>query len=431
MRLQRKVDQFYYGWAIVGALAITETISWGVLYYAFAVFMVPIQSELGWSQIAITGAFSLALALSGIAAVPVGRWLDRRGARLLMTTGSCLATLLVLAWASVTQLGSFYAIWAGIGLCMATLLYEPAFAVVTKWFARQRSRALAIVTFVAGFASTIFAPLSAWLIGIYGWRAALVILAIVLGVGTIPLHALVLRRRPQDVGLAPDRDGIDLAGQAARMPAERSIPLETALRGRSFWWLTAAFMLTNLAAIATTVHLVAYLISRGHSAGFAATATGLIGAMKLPGRLLFAPLDARFSRRAIATTLFGLQGLALLVLLAAPSTVGVLLFVALFGGATGATTLARPALLAEFYGPMHYASISGVLALALAGAQALAPVSAGALRAGLGGYEPVFGLLALISLAAAGAIYLAEAAQRRSIRDDQEPGAGVMLNSDS
>ncbi len=402
MRLQWQQKQIYYGWAIVGALAMTETISWGVLYYAFAVFLVPIQSELGWSQVAVTGAFSLALALSGIAALPVGRWLDRRGARLLMTAGSCIATLLVLAWASVTQLAAFYAIWAGIGLCMATLLYEPAFAVVTKWFARQRSRALAIVTFVAGFASTIFAPLSAWLIGAYGWRAALVILAIVLGVGTIPLHALVLRRRPQDLGLAPD-GGVDLTGQAVCTPTERSTSLHTALRGRSFWWLTTAFMLTNLAAIATTVHLVAYLTTRGHTAGFAATATGLIGAMKLPGRLLFAPLDARFSRRTITTTLFGLQGLALLVLLFAPTVAGVLLFVALFGGATGATTLARPA--------------CGVLALALASAQALAPVSAGALRAALGGYEPVFGLLALISLCAAGAIFLAEAARKRTIHD--------------
>ena len=416
MRFQWRQQPVYYGWAIVGALAVTETISCGVLYYAFAVFMVPIQAELGWSQVAITGAFSLALALSGLAAVPVGRWLDRRGARLLMTAGSCVAALLVLAWASVSQLTTFYAIWAGIGLCMATLLYEPAFAVVTQWFVRQRSRALAIITFVAAFASTIFAPLSAWLIGAYGWRTALVILAIVLAAGTIPLHALVLRRRPQDLGLALD-GGAAGAAVAGHTSIERSTSLHAALRGHSFWWLTGAFMLTNLAAIATTVHLVAYLTSRGYGAGFAATATGLIGAMKLPGRLLFAPLDARFSRRTITTTLFGLQGLALLVLLFAPGTAGVLVFVALFGGATGATTLARPALLAEFYGPLHYASISGVLALALAGAQALAPVSAGALRAGLGGYEPVFILLAVLSLAAAGAIFLADAAQQRDLGD--------------
>src|ERR687885_1395927 len=90
----------YYGWVLVGALGVTETISWGVLYYAFSVFVTPMETDLGWSRGQTTGAFSLALVLSGIGAIPVGRWLDRHGARLLMTVGSRIGTLLVLAWAS-------------------------------------------------------------------------------------------------------------------------------------------------------------------------------------------------------------------------------------------------------------------------------------------------------------------------------------------
>jgi len=80
---------------VVATLAWTETISWGVVYYAFSVFLRPIQAELGWSQVALTGAFSLALLLSGIAAIPVGRLLDTHRPRLLMTFGSCAAALLV------------------------------------------------------------------------------------------------------------------------------------------------------------------------------------------------------------------------------------------------------------------------------------------------------------------------------------------------
>ncbi len=120
----------YYGWVLVSALSVTETISYGVLYYAFTVFVTPMQEELGWSRAAITGAFSLALLLSGIAAVPAGRWVDRYGARWLMTAGSCAAALLVLAWSVVESLLAFYLLWAGIGLAMAAVLYEPAFAVV-------------------------------------------------------------------------------------------------------------------------------------------------------------------------------------------------------------------------------------------------------------------------------------------------------------
>src|SRR5439155_960698 len=81
-------------------LGVTETISWGVLYYAFTVYLAPMEAELGWSRGDMTGAFSLAVLLAGLAAIPVGRWLDRHGPRLLMTVGSVAATLLVLAWSN-------------------------------------------------------------------------------------------------------------------------------------------------------------------------------------------------------------------------------------------------------------------------------------------------------------------------------------------
>jgi predicted MFS family arabinose efflux permease len=393
--LQRKV---YYGWVIVLALACTETISWGVLYYTFAVLMPLMEADLGWSRVAMTGAFSLAALLAGLAAPLFGRWLDRRGARMLMTIGSCLATALVFAWALVADLWAFYLIWAGLGLAMAAVLYEPSFVVVTAWFDRQRVRAMSIITFVAGFASVIFIPLASYLARAQGWRMALLTLAAILGIGTIPLHALLLRRRPQDLGLHPD--GAAPVPPEDRLPARpaRSLDLRAALRDPAFWWLTSAFTLSALAAVAITIHIIPYLLDRGYSAGFAAGVASLVGAMKFPGRLLFAPLEARVARRWIAVLLALLQTLALLVLVLVRGAGGALAFAALFGAANGAITLARPALLAEYYGPGQYGSISGVLALFLAGAQALAPIGAGALYAGFGSYEPVIWILAALSL---------------------------------
>ena len=402
MRLLKR--DIYYGWAIVLALAWTETISWGVLYYTFAVLMPSMEAELGWSRVAMTGAFSLALLLAGLAAPLFGRWLDRRGARMLMTLGSCLATSLVFAWALVADLFAFYLIWAGLGLAMAAVLYEPSFVVVTTWFDRQRVRAMSIVTFVAGFASVIFIPLASYLARTQGWRMALVLLGVILGVGTIPLHALLLRRRPQDLGLLPDGDAT--LGQADRLRATpaRSLDLRAALHDPAFWWLTSAFTLSALAAVAITIHIIPYMLDRGYSAGFAAGTASLIGAMKFPGRLLFAPLEARVARRWIAVLLALLQTLALLLLVIMPSAAGALAFAALFGAANGAITLARPALLAEYYGSAQYGSIGGVLALFLSGAQALAPIGAGALYAGFGSYEPVIWILAALSLASVASV---------------------------
>src|ERR671916_723556 len=241
---------FYYGWAIAGTLAVTETTSWGVLYYAFAVFLVPMQEELGWSQPALTGAYSLGLLVSGLAAPLVGRWLDRHGPRGLMTIGSIVGAALLLVWASVEDLLVFYLVWVGIGLAMAATLYEPAFAVLAKWFERGRARAFLIVTLAGGLASTIFLPLSAWLVEAQGWRGALLTLAAVLALLTIAPHALVLRRRPEDLGLLPDgaefvHPSQEVTTQATNEPRRKpdSVPLGVALRGPAFWLLVAAFFL--------------------------------------------------------------------------------------------------------------------------------------------------------------------------------------------
>src|SRR2546425_7558830 len=86
----------YYGWSVVAALCVTETVTWGIVYYGYPVFLRPMEEALGASRVAVTGAFSLGLAVAALAAVPVGRWLDRRGPRGLMTLGSCLGTVLCL-----------------------------------------------------------------------------------------------------------------------------------------------------------------------------------------------------------------------------------------------------------------------------------------------------------------------------------------------
>ena len=262
----------YYGWLVVGTLAITEPISWGILFYGFGVMLTPTQQEMGWSQAQLTGAFSLMLLISGIAAVPVGRWLDRYGARGLMTVGSCLATLAIIGWAQVQTLLGFYAIWAVIGVINAMILYEPAFAVTATWFVRRRTQALTVLTFGGGLASVIFVPLATWLVQGYGWRNALWILAAVLAVTTIPLHALFLRRAPADLGLAPDGEAMATTSMAttpiqpAARPVAHGIAVGVALRDRAFWLLSMAFALSNLSAIALAVHLLPYGVEHDDAA---------------------------------------------------------------------------------------------------------------------------------------------------------------------
>jgi MFS family permease len=396
----------YYGWRLVLTLGVTETISWGILYYAFAVYLAPMQSELGWSRGEMTGAFSVALLVAGLAAIPVGRWLDRHGPRLLMTVGSIAGVGLVFAWSQVASLQQLYVLWAAIGLTMSATLYDPAFATATRWFERDRVRALTLITLMAGFASTIFIPLAGWLVQVQGWRESLVTLAVILAVGTIAPHALVLRRRPEDLGLSPDGrlEARKPPGPTPTRPPGMAVG--QALRQASFRWLVVAFWLSTLATIAVGIHLLPYLQDRGYDATFAAAVTGLVGAMQVAARLLLAPFSQRgvVKPRVLAAVTLALQPLALLVLLLVRSTPGVFAFVVLFGAQRGLSTLARPALLADLYGVARFASIAGVLQFAISLAQAAAPVGAGAAYDWLGSYEPILWALTLTSALAVVAI---------------------------
>jgi MFS family permease len=387
-----------YGWTIVAVLAVTETVSWGVLYYAFAVFMTPMHRDLGWSRSALTGAFSVALASSALAAFAVGRWLDRHSPRPLMTLGSLAGALLVLAWSQVHDLLLFYLVWVGIGFAMACVLYEPAFTVVTKWFRERRRRALTAVTLVGGFASFVFSPLSNWLIDVQGWRHALITLAVVLAATTVPLHALFLRR-------APKRDEreepVVVPGDPPALVAEPHVAAAVAIGSSAFWYLTAAFVLSSFAISAVAVHLIPYLMEGGRSASFAAFAAGLMGLMQVPGRLLFAAAEQVLPRRYEAPAVFVLQAIGLAVLAATTGAAGVVVAVCLFGMGNGMATLVRATAIAEAYGSAFYGSIAGIAAGYATGARAIAPVIAAGAYVAFNGYKPLLWLLAATSALAA------------------------------
>jgi predicted MFS family arabinose efflux permease len=342
------------GWTVVAALAVTETVSWGIAYYSFPVFLLAMERDLRVSRVAIAGAFSVALAVSALAAVPVGRWLDRHGPRGLMTAGSCLAAALVAAWARVESVGALYAVWCGMGIAMAMTLYDPAFAAIVQRFPRHRDRALLIVTLVAGLSSTIFMPLAAWLLSRVGWRVAAVVLAAILAAITIPIHALALAR---------EHPGHSADGAAAAESAAAGTTLADALRTAVFWVLNGAFAVAAFATVTITVHLIPFLTQHGYAATYAAVAVGWIGAMQIPGRLLFVPVAAWFGPRAVAGTVFITQAAAIALLPFVGRLPALLPAILLLGASNGMATLARPSTVAELFGRRYYASVSGAVAV--------------------------------------------------------------------
>lgn len=410
----KKPSKLYYGWVMVCLLGLAELSSWGIYYYSFTVFVAPMEAELGWSRGAISAAWSIGFVVSGLAAVPVGTWLDRHGPRLLMAAGSIVGAALLLAWANVSSLLVFYAIWVGLGVVSAAVLYEPAFALIALWFRRYRSRALTLLTCLSGFASIVYVPLSGWLVESYGWRQALVVLGILYLAGTLPIHGLALRHRPEDIGEQPD---------GSMAPAEQtktesragasSMTTAQAMRDPAFWWLTAAFSIGYGSIAALLVHLVPYLLDRGFDPAFAAAAGGLTGAMALPGRLLLTPLGDRVSRIALTVVIFLSPVLALPALLLVPGALGVYAFVVLMGIGVGTMSPARAGLMADFYGPAHYGAINGVMAAISTPARAAGPLLVGVFYDLTGGYAAAYWGVFAISIVAVAAIPIAARVRKR------------------
>lgn len=384
----------FYGWRITWTLALTQTVGYGVLYYAFSVLVKPMEAELGWTRAQTSLAFSLALLVQGLLAHPVGRYVDKHGARGLMTLGSVLGSLGVVAWSQVSSLTMFYIVWLVIGVASAMVLYPVAFTVIAVWFKRLRSKAMLFVTLTAGLASTIFIPLCTFLVTALGWREALLVLAALLAFTTIPLHAFVLRRHPSDIGLKPDGEVQSESKQT------KEISHHTATRSATFWWLSLAFSLSSLVSVAIAAHLVPLLLERGYSPNLVAVAAGSVGVMQLAGRIFYTPLSERFSLFRVSALFAALHGAALGCLLLLPSAWGLWMFTALFGIANGSLSLAKAALVVETYGASNYGSISGSMTALVAIATTFAPLGAGTLHDLTQGYDIVLWALVAASLVA-------------------------------
>jgi MFS family permease len=396
----RSTTPVFHGWRIVAVFAITQTIGYGTLYYAFAVLLHPVARDLHTSATAVTGAFTTAILTWAVMAVPVGRWLDRHGGRAVMTSGALAGAALLVAWSQVRTVWQLYAVFLGLGATMSMALYEPATAVIVSWFDPvRRPRALLAMIVVAGFASTIFMPLTGLLNDRHGWRTTLLVLAALYAAVAVPLHALVIRRPPSRESAVP-----------RSAAAGRRALVRIALRDGRFWCLAVAFVAHGAAMSTMTVHLVGFLTSRGHPATFAATVAGFLGLLSVTGRLVLTVAQRRLRLYRVVAAVFTVQAAAGLSMpLLAGSRTGAILTVTAFGLGFGIASLATPQLLADRYGTTAYASIAGTLATPVTLAKAGAPLAAAALLGTTGGFTPVLTAVGAASLtAAAGLLARAE-----------------------
>lgn len=367
----------------VWATGLGQCVSWGVLYYAFGVLVVPVERELGVARWVVIGAFSVALLVSAFASPHVGRLVDRGQGPFVVQAGGLVAAALLAVWALVPHVLLSYLIWAALGVCMAAVLYEPIFAIVGKAVdhAGDRLRAIATITVFGGLASTVFLPLTGALVDGLGWRPAVGILAALLAIATVGVHRSVWAGKAPARPAAPSPQGVPAFALRATVGKPAA--------------LIAIFTVSSFAGAALATNLVPALVDRGLLPTAAAALGGVFGIMQLPGRFLFARHTGSVSVTALLSTSVGLQIAGLLVLAASHSFALIAGGVALFAGGSGLATIARPYLVLVLYGQDRAGEMNGVFARPQQLARAAGPVVAAAL-AGVTGYGVVFGILAAL-----------------------------------
>ncbi|MBI3715172.1 MAG: MFS transporter [Betaproteobacteria bacterium] len=386
--------------SLVAALGVTQIIAWGSIYYLFALLIVPLERELAISRAATAGAFSLSLLASGLAAPWIGRLIDRVGGREVMTAGSIVGAGLLLALSKVQTVWMLYLVWAGLGVAMAATLYDAAFAVVTHAFTRNYRRAITTLTLFGGFASTVFWPLTAWLIDRVGWRDATLCWAILNLAVCAPLHWLFVPKRQTHLG---EGAGSDHPGKDSPW-----------LRNPAFLAFALSFVGQSLAISALGVHLLTMLAERGLSATEAAVVGAMIGPMQVAGRVLELAVSARLSAVQVGRWAVVLLPAALLVLLGAGVQWSwLVVFAVLYGAGNGAMTIVRGAAPAEMFGREQYGALTGAMAAPAMVARAGGPLLA-SLAWGFGGYPLVLGLLAVVAAFAAVTYYVATGQKGRT-----------------
>lgn len=364
----------------VWAIGTGQLVNWGVLYYAFSVLLVPLEQSLDAPRWLVAGAFSLGLLVSAAAAPAVGRLADRGQGPAAIQAGGLIAAGLLIVWAAAPSIWVTYFVWAALGLCMASILYEPAFAIIGRAFADpgERLRAIATVTVMGGLASTVFIPGTAAIVDQLGWRAAVIVLACVIASSTLLTASVAFR------SVRGQWAGIPFQGKTDPRPLSR---------------LVAVFVISSVVNSAVSANLVAALIDRQMPPTEAAMVAGLFGVMQLPGRVLMT--NRHFAPDAVVLLLvsFAAQVVGLLALVSG-STAALWVGVLTFAGGAGLTTLARPYLVLQIYGPEGAGEINGVLARGQQLARAAGPVSAAAM-ATMSGYGPVFAAFASLLVVAA------------------------------
>ena len=373
--------------------------------------MVPLEKALGMTRAQSSLGFSLMLLTEGLLAFFIGRWIDRGHERFIMTFGSLLVGVLLLVHSVISTQAQFYTVWTLLGVAMACTLYPPAFAVLTRRFPKHFRRAIIILSFLGGLASTVFIPLIAWLMDAIDWRETMWVIAAMQFLVCAPIHFYLLRgAKSKSLNLDKNKDHLDAEEKhIAFKIAEPHLSIWQFMRNPVFWQLSCFVVLLMAATSALPAHMVSLLRESGMSETWAIAVPASIGVIQVVGRLGLYLLEKRIDVHTSNRWVTLLIPLGLLSLIMGHGEVlGCLVFVLLYGLGNGMLTIVKGTVMAEYVSKAHMGSLNGILGVPMAVARAAAPLLMGLMWSASDGYSYGLWMLLIVSVIGVGALWSAQ-----------------------
>lgn len=357
-------DTLFYGWRIVGLTTLSQLIAIGCTSYIFGIYVEPIALEFDASRLVVSSGMAIILLTMTLVAPLLGHWLDKHSIRNTMTAG---AVLMAMGLACLSQATAIWqmavALSLLVGLGAAMLGHLPSSKLVTNWFSEHRGKAMGISTLGTSLGGFLLPPVAAWLILSVGWRASLLSLSLVILIVVAPLVYLIVRNRPQDIGLLMDgRVGVESEQEQIQ---SQEIAVSTILSNSSFWGIGLSVGFMASAGTILLTHFAAYSREFDVSLTGAALVISCYSATAIAGKLGFGYLADRYDKRRLLRLAIILKSLPWFIFLSPQSMPLLVVGGAAVGFGAGATMPLWNALVGSCFGRLVFARVMGYMGLVL------------------------------------------------------------------
>ncbi len=384
---------FFYGYIIVVVAFFIQLVCYGI-HFAFGVFFKPMMLEFGWTRAMMSGAFSVAWIITGVATIAMGGLNDRLGPRIVSTICGALIGMGYLLMSQVKeawQLYLFYGVIVGAGLGISV----PLMSTIARWFTRQRSMMTGILVAGTGVGALIGPPISDYLIKAYDWRISYLILGSVVLLIVIPI-AQFLKRDPSQV------KQITSYGETSRQEELESdtigFSLKKAAGTRQFWLTFVIFFCLGFLLYAIQIHLAPHATDIGFSTTTAAAILAVMGGTSIVGRVVLGIAGDKIGNKSGFIIGFCLMSVASLWLIFPRDEWGLFLFAAVFGIAYGGCVAQQSPLIANLFGLRSHGLLMGVNSFGFTIGAAIGPLITGYMFDVSGNYRFAFLVCVMVGI---------------------------------